>query len=412
MTRLTAALAVLLVLLAGCAGSRPGSEPPDPAPLILIGIDGFRHDYFARAPTPTLQRLIAEGARAERLVPVFPTKTFPNHYTLVTGLYPEHHGIVDNTMYDAATGKSFSLGNTAAMRDSTWWGGEPVWVTAEKQGLRAATLFWPGSEARIGNVRPSYWKPYDGDMPYLARVDTILKWLDLPAERRPTLLTLYFSAVDSQGHAHGPESPETAAAIARVDSALAHLVVGLKARNLYDQTNLVLVSDHGMADMSSDRVVYADDYADLETPSERVFWSETTGIWPKAGKTDSLYAALVAAGIPHVQVYRREDMPARLHYRDNPRIPPIVLLLDEGWSLTTRERAQRRPLRATWGAHGFDNAYDSMGGILLARGPAFRQGVTVAPVSAVNVYALLTQVLGLQSAPHDGDAEAIQALLR
>ena len=406
--------ALVLVAFAGCRTAALPAVPLLPAearavPLVLVSLDGFRPDYRGRGTTPALDLLAAEGVAAARLVPVFPTLTFPNHHSLVTGLHPEHHGIVGNTMRDPVLG-DFSLGNRAAVADARWWGGEPLWVTAERQGARAATLFWPGSEAAIGGVRPSDWLPYDEAMPYAARVDTALAWLGRPAATRPRVVTLYFEAVDSAGHRFGPDAPETAAAVARVDSALVRLTAGLERLG---PANVVVVSDHGMAALAPERVVFLDDAAPaFAADAERVIWGATTLVWPAPGRLDALHAAL--STLDHVRVYRRDapeaagGVPERLHFRDNPRIAPLVLVADEGWALTTR--ADPRTPRG--GTHGFDVDVPSMAGLFVAHGPAFRSGAAVAEVRTVDVYGVLCRVLGIVPAPNDGDAAAAGALLR
>src|SRR5690242_9266558 len=255
-------LLLLLLAVAGCAGTatKPGSASD---PVILVSIDGFRADYLDRGLTPTLASLAASGVRADALKPSFPTLTFPNHYTLVTGLYPDHHGIVNNRMTDPAFEHGFVYKEQATIDDPRWWGGEPLWVSAEKQGVRSATMFWPGSTVAIAGVRPTYWKPFDGKVAPDARVDQVLAWLDLPAARRPRFLTLYFEQVDHEGHEHGPESAEVDAALADVDAALARLVNGLRARGRLDATDLVVVSDHGQAATSPERRPYLDDVVPL-----------------------------------------------------------------------------------------------------------------------------------------------------
>ena len=403
-------------VLAGCRtaappdAGQPGASPAEAVPLVLVSIDGFRWDYRDRAETPALDRLAAEGVHAGRLVPVFPTLTFPNHYALVTGLHPEHHGIVGNSMRDPALG-AFSLGNREAVTDARWWAGEPLWATAERQGARAATMFWPGSEAAIGGVRPSDWKVYDETVPAEARVDTVLAWLARPAATRPRLVTLYFEDVDHAGHADGPDAPETTAAIEHVDAAIARLTAGLAA--LGRPVNVVVVSDHGMAALSPDRVAYLDDAAPrFAAQAETVLWGATTLVWPQPGRLDSLAAAL--GTVDHMTVYRRDapeaagGVPDRLHFRDNVRIAPLVLVADEGWTLTTRATA--RPPRG--GTHGYDNAVRSMSGILIARGPAFRSGgVAVTEFRTVDVYAALCAALGIAPAPNDGDPAAARTVL-
>ncbi len=152
--------------------------------VILISLDGFRYDYLDKYSPPTLNQLAKDGVRAKWMIPSFPTKTFPNHYTVATGLYPEHHGIIENNIWDF--GVTFGLGKREEVQNSRWWLGEPIWVTAEKQGLRAGAFFFPGTEAEIAGKRPTFWKQYDGKIPNNDRVDQILTWLDLPRGRTPT----------------------------------------------------------------------------------------------------------------------------------------------------------------------------------------------------------------------------------
>jgi predicted AlkP superfamily pyrophosphatase or phosphodiesterase len=200
--------------------------------VILISFDGFRWNYFDKVSTPNLNRLSETGVKAKRLIPSFPTKTFPNHYTIVTGLFPENHGIIANKMYDPKLNATFSLGDRKSVEDSRWWGGEPIWVTAEKQGQTSAILFWPGSETEIKGIRPTYWQKYDQSLAYDKRVQQALDWLDLPVAQRPTLIALYFDAPDTQGHSYGPDSPEVKNAIRKVDTTIGILLQGLKQRGI------------------------------------------------------------------------------------------------------------------------------------------------------------------------------------
>ncbi|WP_412062344.1 nucleotide pyrophosphatase/phosphodiesterase family protein [Rubrivirga sp. IMCC45206] len=413
---LLAALALLLAVyvgqtLAGCAGAEP-TPPPQPEAdraLVLVSIDGFRWDYLDRGLDTPAFDWVAEGARAERLVPVFPTKTFPNHYSLVTGLHPEDHGIVGNTMRDPerlvdGEPARFSLSNRQAVADGRWWAGEPIWVTAERQGVAAAPVFWPGSEAEIGGVRPSRWLPYDGSMPYAARADQALEWLDEGAG----FVTFYVEAVDNAGHRHGPDAPETAAAIEEADAALGHLLDGLRQRGRLDATDIVVVSDHGMVPVSRERVVLLDDAVDYETVD--VDWGEVVGLWPDAGvDVDALIAHISA--LPHLTAMRKADVPARLHYSDHARIPPVVVLVDPGWTASSQTYLDRNPDRPSGGAHGYDNAEPGLHGILLARGPHLRTGA-IGAVSTVDVYNVLAGALGITPAPNSGDPAVAARLLR
>ncbi|MEM1056178.1 MAG: ectonucleotide pyrophosphatase/phosphodiesterase [Bacteroidota bacterium] len=376
--------------------------------VILISLDGFRADYLDRADVqaPTLRRLAREGVRAQSMTPVFPSVTLPNHWSLATGLHPQDHGIVANE-FRAPDGRLFNGERKTGMTEPEWWGGEPIWATAERQGLRVGTVFWPGSQA----IRPGRWLAYDAAMPYEARVDTALAWLDLPRSERPHFVTLYFEAVDSAGHRHGPDTPEVAAAIERVDDALARLVAGLEARGLLATTDLVVVSDHGMTSLSRDRLVYLDDAVDLDTEADEVLWSTPTHIWPAKGTdSDSLVARLDV--LDYVRAYRREDTPEHLHYRANDRIGPIVVLPDEGWSVTTRARVAADPTFPIPGSHGFDPREATMQALFIARGPRFRVATETGTIQTVDVHGIVAGALDIQPAPTSGDPRSARRVLR
>jgi len=367
-------------------------------------MDGFRRSYLDTDSLPTLHALEREGVTAQAMIPSFPTATFPNHYTIVTGLYPEHHGIVGNTIYDPEYHELFTMSN-AASKESRWWGGQPIWITAEKQGEHAASMFWVGSEVAIDGIRPTRWKPYDGKMTFDARVDTVLSWLDLKGPERLSLITLYFDEPDHTGHESGPDSPRTAEAAARTDSAIGRLVQGLRDRGMYDKVNLVLVSDHGMSQLSPDRVVYLDDVVD--TASIRITsLSPDLMITPRDGDAPALLAKI--RKLPHVSAWLKADVPARLHYNEGRRITPIVAVADDGWTIAIHGE-RRGP---SGGAHGYDNANASMNAIFIARGPAFERDVTMPSFPNVDVYDLLAKLLHLQPAPNDGSVAPFSAVLR
>jgi predicted AlkP superfamily pyrophosphatase or phosphodiesterase len=399
-------LAACALLAAAPASSRTPRQRLDPT-VILISLDGFRWDYLGRTPTPTMDRLMARGVRARWMVPVFPSLTFPNHYSIVTGLYPEHHGIVGNEFEDSAGVQRFSLHDSMAVRDSRWWGGEPLWVTAERQGVHAGSYFWPGSEATIAGVRPSFVTRFDNRVPGQERVDAILGWLDLPREQRPRFVTMYFSNADQAGHRYGPDSPQVVDAVRAVDSLIGLLVTGLERHGILDQVNIVIVSDHGMAATSPDRAIYVDDYVDPER-LDIVYTNAVLFARPRGGDAADLARALGRA--PHLSVYLRGEVPERLHYRANPRITEIVGIADEGWLVGTRAAAAAHGFPS--GEHGYDNALTSMRAIFIAAGPAFKRGYTAEAFQNIHVYDLLCAVLGLTPAPNDGSLDSTSALLR
>jgi len=404
--------AVLLAVLA--VGALGAFQPARPI-VILVSLDGWRHDYSHRANVPAIKALAEAGVRSEGLIPTFPTKTFPNHYTIVTGLYPQNHGIVSNTMVDPSIGPERFTMSSATARDSRWWSGEPLWVTAEKQGQRAASMFWPGSEVEIGSVRPSHWKPYQDDFPHRERVNQVLDWLRLPESERPTFITLYFSLVDTVGHNRGPESTEVLAACAELDVEIAALVEGVRALGLSSRVHYVIVSDHGMSQLSNSRIITLDDYLDM-SQVQTIDGSPVIGLSPRPGSSmtnDAIVAALRGKH-PRLTVYKREEMPAHLHYRTHHRIPPVIAMVDDGWTLASRPQVLgwQKDGRVLGGAHGYDTNLVSMQGLFIATGPQFRRGVVVPPVQSIHVYELMARVLGLTPAPNDGSLREIAHVLR
>jgi predicted AlkP superfamily pyrophosphatase or phosphodiesterase len=392
--------------IGGLAEPRPTA---DPALLILVSIDGYRADYLDRGHSPALAALADDGVRAAGMRPVFPSLTYPNHYTLVTGLYPDQHGMVNNTMHDPVLG-SFSPPNRAANTDGRWWDeAEPIWVTAQKQGMRTASVFYPGTQAEIHGVRPSYWQLFDSSVQPDARVDQVLGWLDLPPAQRPTFVSLYFEQVDVAGHSYGPDSLQVDEAMVSVDAALGRLVAGLRQRNVFDTTNLIVVSDHGMSATSPDRMVFLDQLVNvdhIELSSSIV----NAGIDPKPGYAAEVERALLAPH-PHLQCWKKETLPKRFHYGLNTRIPAIQCVADDGWmvSTTATESKRTHPLL---GEHGYDNDGLKMRALFVAHGPSFKQHLIVPVFDNINVYALLTKLIGVKPLRNEGRPAATAGMLR
>lgn len=387
------------------------AEPP---PLILISLDGFRWDYCALHPaeTPNLRRLIAEGVTSRALIPVYPSNTFPNHYSIVTGLYPSHHGIVNNLCYDPAFGTIFRYNRTTSATDDRWWGGEPIWITAVKQGDASACYFWPGSEAKIKGVRPTFWKPYDYDhVTFEKRLDEVSGWLHLPAAQRPAVTTFYLEETNAAGHKYGPDSPELTAAVKLQDGRIGAMIARLHAEGI--TPNFIIVSDHGMTSCSADRVIILDDYLDLA--KVQVDFDETScGLRPLEGTTAAdLLRALTKIPAAQGRAYLAADLPIRFHVDPtNPRNPPVWIVPAEGWQVMHRSLYNKAVAKFLKGQHGYDNALPTMRGVFIASGPSFKSGVVLDPVENVHIYNLMCAALGLKPAPNDGDDRLVKAVLK
>lgn len=403
----------LALLLSACASLEP-AHPPSSRLTLLISIDGFRADYLDRGDTPVMSGLAAGGARAA-MRPSFPSLTFPNHYTLITGRRPDSNGIVNNVMEDPdMPGVRFSMSNAEAVNDGRWWDeAPPFWVTAEQQGKRAGAMFWPGSQAEIDRVRPTRWAVFDQAMPSSQRVDTLLSWLDDPQGPELKFATLYFDIVDTEGHHYGPGSPQVRAAATEVDQAIGRLVEGLKARGRFETTDIVIVADHGMAPVPARQRWALDDVLDL-SKVRVVSTGAIVGLNPKPGEEAYVEATLIKTPVPHLTCWHKGQIPERFHYGRNPRVPAIICLSETGWYVTTRT-AMQKP--GKWdqmdgGQHGFDPADPTMRAVFVAHGPSIRSGVALPVFDNVDVYSLLARLTGVKPAPNDGSLKVIGAALR
>lgn len=399
------------LVLAGCATvpQESGNDGSDYSqiPVILISLDGFRPEYLGRGLTPTLERLARTGVTTAGMRPSYPSLTFPNHYSIVTGLRPDRHGIVANRMWDAELGE-FSMENRAAVGDGRWWGGEPLWVSLDRIGVRTAAMFWPGTEANVLGLRPHWWYAFDSNVTMQTRVERVLAWMAMPESERPRLITLYFEHVDAAGHYYGPDSPEVEQILQQVDRALAKLVRGLRDQG--SVANLVVVSDHGMEPTSERRLVIVDDYVD---PNDIVIYEygALLMVAPVAGREAQVEQALLGEH-EQMQCWPKADLPPRWHYGSHPRVAPISCQLEPGWYAVTRERLADQDGHVSLGKHGYDPELPSMHAIFIANGPAIAVGERLPVFDNVDVYSLLATLLGIEPVDNDGDPKALQAALR
>ncbi|MGC2402441.1 MAG: ectonucleotide pyrophosphatase/phosphodiesterase [Acidobacteriaceae bacterium] len=383
----------------------PNAEVQQGKPyVVLVSLDGFRYDYLQKYGAKQLLALGGQGAMAtEGMIPSYPSLTFPNHYTLITGLYPEHHGIVANKFYDPSRKQFYATSDATAVRDGSWYGGTPLWVLAEKQGMRSACFFWPGSEAEIDGGRPTYYLHFDDHFPDEKRIEQVIAWLRLPAAQRPHLITLYYSNVDHAGHEHGPDSPQTAAAVGHVDQLVGSLRRQLDSLQL--PIDLVVVSDHGMEHEQGPWIDLSR-YADLTN-----FVTAGWLLYPNSeADAEKAYQALKIK-TDAFTVYRRKRVPASLEYNSNPREGDPVIVANGPYAIRAQPPAEDKPPEL--GVHGYDpRVMKSMRAIFLAVGPDIRPGSKLEPFENVNVYPLLAKILGLEAPTVDGRLDVLSKILK
>ncbi|KAA3612301.1 MAG: alkaline phosphatase family protein [Calditrichaeota bacterium] len=380
--------------------------PAEKPTFILISFDGFRWDYTERGLTPNLDFMAQNGVKASSLKPTYPSKTFPNHLSIVTGMHTENHGIIYNDINDPFSGKEYRIGSDPANRDSRWYQGEAIWETLRRQGVRTASYFWPGSEIEMAERHPDIFEHYDHNLPYETRIDGVIEWLQLPVGTRPDFITLYFHETDSYGHGFGPASPQINRAIARLDLMLGRLFTGLKKIDQFEQTNIVVVSDHGMTAIGEKRVVRVDKFL-ADEKYEVMGYGPMIGIRPVESRIEQVYHNLKKQEF-HFKVYKREDVPIWFHYSNHPFIPPLILIAEMGWTLTTE------PVRNMGkGNHGYDNHHLDMHAVFHAMGPAFKKGYTTGTLNNIDIYPLICRIFEVMPRQNiDGRLDRIGFILK
>ncbi|XP_048358817.1 bis(5'-adenosyl)-triphosphatase ENPP4 [Sphaerodactylus townsendi] len=392
---------ILVFLLNGiitfCRGDSIHKSTPR---LLLVSFDGFRADYMETYNLPYLQDFIKDGVLVEHVTNAFITKTFPNHYSIVTGLYEETHGIVANTMYDAATKKNFSSFNDA---DAFWWDEAiPIWVTNQwQENKTSAAAMWPGTDVRIHNTTPHFFMKYNSSVSFSERVENIIRWLN-SSNPLVTFATLYWEEPDASGHKYGPEDKENMSRVLEeVDKHIGLLVKRLKASKLWEEINVIITSDHGMAQCSPGRLINLDDCVDPQmymlidkSPVAAILPFNETYVYESLKKCNS-----------NMTVYRKGEIPDRYHYYHNERIQPIIVVAKEGWTIVQNQSLPRL------GDHGYDNAFPSMHPFLAAHGPAFRKGYWRKTMNTVDIYPMMCHILGLTPQPNNGTLSNSKCLL-
>lgn len=398
---------ILIIFILSLAGLYAQTKPY----VILISFDGFRWDYVNRGITPNFSYMKEQGVSAISLRPCFPSKTFPNHLSIITGMYPEHHGIISNSFRDYFSNTYYSMGDSNEVKNPKWYKGEAFWETAERQGIKTASYFWPGSEVSLSYRHPTYYYKYEHLKPYKERVDGVISWLNLSYNERPHFITSYFDATDTYGHKYGPNSPETNHAIAQLDTILGYYFKRLKEINLFDSTDIIVVSDHGMTDVSTDKII------NIETLLTGYKYKRSDNgpimmIEPDPGQINEIYSRLKEKE-KHYSVFKREDIPEYFHFSNNPLISHILIIAEEGWSLETNKSIDGMKKNSEKGNHGYDNFLMDMNGIFYAVGPAFKNNYQTGTIDIIDIYPLLCKLFNIMPNPLiDGKLDRIEYILK
>jgi predicted AlkP superfamily pyrophosphatase or phosphodiesterase len=390
------------ILIASCENQQ--SIKDNQSYLIMLSLDGFRWDYTENANTPTFDSLRNIGVQADAIIPSFPTKTFPNHYSMATGLYPDNHGIVLNGFYAPDLKRDYNKDDKSTVSDDSFYFGEPIWTTAELQGIKSASLFWVGSEAPIKGNSPTYFKKYDESMSFEARIDTIYSWLSLPADIRPHLVLWYYHEPDEVGHYKGPESKEITSQIEELDNYLGDFFRKMKTLPEFDKLNFIVTSDHGMGAIDSNRKIILDHVIDTSDLELYDGWNPVWNLKVKEIKKKEVFNKLKQ--IEQLQVWYTDSIPNRLHYGNNIRTHDITVAAKAGWSIYWSWAIGKNK-----GTHGYDNSNKDMYGIFYATGPAFKKSYNIHAFENVNLYPLIADIMNLKPAVTDGKLENVQSML-
>ncbi|MCU7495208.1 MAG: alkaline phosphatase family protein [Ignavibacteria bacterium] len=378
--------------------------------VILVSYDAFRWDYTSRGLTPNLDSVASGGVSALSLRPAFPSKTFPNHLSIITGMYPEHHGIIHNEFRDPYSERVYSIRDTAEVTDSRWYLGEAFWQTAERQGIRTASYFWPSTPLNLAERNPKYYELYEHKRPYGKRIEGVINWLKMPYKDRPHFITLYMHETDDQGHKFGPNSPQVNLAIKQLDSLSGLLLKRLKDIKMYDSVNVIFLSDHGMTSISSERLINVEEI--LGKGNRLDGDGPVMMIEPGAGELEAVYDKL-KKNEEHFKVYKRDNMPGYFHFDDNPFIYPLIVVAEPGWSLVDNKTRAYYTKGKSRGNHGYDNNFMDMHGIFYAEGPAFKKGYRTGTLWNIDVYPLLCRIFDILPKKNiDGSLERIEFLLK
>ena len=384
--------------------------------VLVISFDGFRYDYPEFTSTPHFDIIEAKGTKAKSLIPVFPSLTFPNHYSIATGSYSQNHNIIANHFYDKSLKTRYSMYDSESVSNGDYYLSEPIWVTAEKQGCKSATFFWIGSEAEINGYRPDIYKKYDPEVTYIARVDSVFKWFSMDYENRPNLAMLYFNEPDRSAHIHGSEHENTLNMVTQMDSILGYIEENISKLKIRDSLDVIIVSDHGMIDVSEDRLVILDDY--ISRLGDLYINGGGTHVQFDLKKGEEKYKNTLLTElkeIPNCRIWKKDEIPVRFHF-NNGNTGEYLLLADEGWFITTKTEMEEHDF-TLGGMHGYDPQLPNMHGIFYAMGPDLKSGLQIPAFENIHIYPLICELLdiipysGMNDTP-EGDIRVLQDILK
>ena len=377
--------------------------------VLLISFDGFRADYIDWYDTPNFDQIKLNGVKAKSLKPLFPTKTFPNHYSIATGMYVENHGLIGNQFFDKKLNEFYQTKDREKVEDKRFYGGEPIWSTAEKQGLKTASYFWVGSEAQAGGHYPSIWKKYDQKQSFDARIDSVIKWFEKPIKNRPRLVLLYFHEPDNTGQKYGPRSKENKLMVESVDRTIGNILNKLKTLTIYKKLNVILVSDHGMTEIDKTKKIVLSKYIDTKKIKMEGSGAYTLLYSDENNEIEKSYLKLKQ--LSNIDVYKKENIPDKWRFKRHHRIKDILIVAKEGWTIL-KDNLEGSYYFYSKAAHGYDNDLQSMQAIFFAQGPAFKKDYTISSINNIDIYPLIAHILNIKSYHEiDGKLENVINLL-
>ncbi len=388
----------------GCKSAKT-TTPNDEKRVVILSMDGFRWDYASNANTPTLDSVKRVGSYAQ-VLPIFPSNTFPSHYSMATGLHPDHHGVTNNAFYDETKGRILSVFKAEDCRTEDFWGGEPIWNTVELQGGISHIYMWPGSEYPINGRQATVWTPYDHNLDYYKRADKVVASMSLPADKAPNLVMWYMPEPDGVGHKYGPNSPECIEYVEYIDKVLSYFFAQMRETPYFENTDIILTADHGMTQLSPDRYINMYNTVDWDKINYYVA-GNPFGFDVKEEYIDEVVADLNALG--HLTAYRTDAMPEKFHYGTHPtRVPSVIALPDAGWKLAFSKNDGDLP---NGGSHGYSPFDTDMQMVFYAAGPSFKRGYTQPSFQNQNIYLLICELLGITPAKNDGAHEDFNSML-